>query len=129
MRSLFSIGSLVLVCAWLILSYLPVSIFSPPQLSMPGQAYFPIVLLLILFIFVAIQVELVRSTLRIFHADGPERHSPAPGCADPEPPAASERAAAEPFKLRFATEFIWTIVPLLATIGLAVLISWQWIHG
>lgn len=99
-------GSLLLVVGWLALSYgawLPESVrIEAPFIQVGG--WFQQVTVAILFVFVAIQLWLLRATARMVHhrrqTDG--------------------QALADRFPLSLLGELFWTALPLLLTIGLAV---------
>lgn len=99
-------GSLLLLIGWLALSY---GSWLPDRLriEMPLARYgywFQLTTVVILILFVFIQLWLLRSTFRLLHQRSqPDMHSMPHG-----------------FALRVWGEVFWTALPLLLTIGLAV---------
>lgn len=98
-------GSLLLLLGWLGVSYgawLPDSARLEAPVAYYGE-WFQRALLVVLFAFAAIQLWLVRATVRML------RRSPT-----------ESRPLPTTFALRLGSEIFWTALPLLMTIGLAV---------
>jgi heme/copper-type cytochrome/quinol oxidase subunit 2 len=99
-------GSLLLLIGWLALSY---SSWLPNrlQIEMPFVQYsgwFQVASVLVFLLFVIIQIWLLRSTFRLLHRR----------------PQTDSNSVPHGFVLRVWGEIFWTALPLLLTIGLAV---------
>ena len=109
MRTIVSIGILVCVVAWLVLSYVPSSLVSLPTIAFDGAwaaAWFPVLAAATLIAMVGIQAWLVFATARLLRR-----------------PADAELAETiHQFGLRVRPEAFWTVLPLVMTLGL-VLVS------
>lgn len=94
------------VILWIVLSYVPASLVSLPEVSIQAvaaNALFRRITVIGLIVFVALQVWLLISTMHIFRS-GDERKEVAEG----------------EFHLRRPAEFFWTVVPLIMTLALAL---------
>ena len=108
-RRILSYSLLSMVIAWLVMSYLPASIFSPPQASVRQNSdWFGLASLTILVIMAAIQMGLLGATARLVRAyrDRSQRTDP---------------ASVAMFELKLSRELFWTIVPLLMVFALGLL--------
>jgi len=106
MRYIVTGGILLATLGWLVLSYLPAVAAALPQVAFTGpvlQAALPWLAGVTLLIFLAIQADLVRATVRWF---GPTV----------EPVTAQ---AVREFNLPRGAEVFWTVLPLLGTLLLA----------
>lgn len=110
LQRLFAYAILVITLLWLVLNYIPASIVKIPQITYPPESdgrLFSYLLAGGVVLFVLLQVWLVVASLRMFRtADG------------------TENITARRFGLTQGTEAFWTAIPLLMTIGLAVVV-WQ----
>lgn len=105
MRSLVSIALLLVTIGWIILSYIPKSVLSLPNLTIGERlsTNSPLILGILLAIFIFIQVALVGSTWKMFRREPSQQR-------------------AQEFNLRERNELFWTALPLVSTIILAVAI-------
>ena len=101
-RSTLSIGILITVVIWLLLSYLSGTYLSLPQIeltSLFGTTLSRWLLALLISVFVAIQVEVVRATVQ---------------------KAGKNNASQQPLSLNRASEGFWAFLPLIATLVLVI---------
>jgi hypothetical protein len=107
MRYIVTGGILLATLGWLVLSYLPGITAALPKLAFDSalaQAVLPWLAGITLLAFLAIQADLVRATVRWF--------SPVV-----EPTTAQET---QEFNLQRGAEILWTVLPLLGTLLLAL---------
>ena len=113
LRTVLSYTLLLVVVLWLVLSYVPDSLVALPALSFGGEqigSLFQQALLFGLVIFVALQAWLLRSSVRMFR-----------------PSEQGEESLAQRFGLNASVEFVWTFIPLVMTLGLALLSHQTWL--
>ena len=113
LRTVLSYTLLLVVVLWLVLSYVPDSLVALPALSLGGEqigSLFQQALLFGLVIFVALQAWLLRSSVRMFR-----------------PSEQGEESQAQRFGLNASVEFVWTFIPLVMTLGLALLSHQTWL--
>jgi len=105
MRSIISILLLVVTVAWIILSYIPKSVLSLPNLTIgePLTTNSPLILGIILTLFIGIQLVLISSIWKMFRREPSSQH-------------------ADEFNLRAPNELFWSVLPLVSTIILTVVI-------
>lgn len=112
LQKLFGYTILLVTVLWLILSYIPVSVVTLPQISFATEGsgrLFQALLVGGFLIFVVLQIWLVVATKRLFRmADG------------------RQNGMAAEFGLNRTSEMIWTAIPLLMTIGLALASYQTW---
>ncbi|NJN83590.1 MAG: hypothetical protein HC802_15775 [Caldilineaceae bacterium] len=111
-RKLLTLLVLFGVVAWLVLSYVPASWSALPQFSLHGLAgngLFPILALVGLVVFIVIQLVLIWDTGSWFGSSDVELQS-----------------RLRKFELRKGPELFWTGLPLLMTIGLALLSYYEY---
>ena len=108
-RRILSYCLLMLTVAWLILSYVPASVISLPQISAYGNStWFGSAALLVLVSMALLQVGLLGATARFVRAYRAE----------------NQRSATTPgqiFHLKLISELFWTFVPLLIVLILGLL--------
>lgn len=107
MRYIVSGGILLATLGWLVLSYLPAVTAALPVVAFDSQAVqsaLPWLAGITLLVFIVIQIDLVRATMRWFGAS-----------VDP----ATAQAVRE-FNLLHGVEIFWTVLPLVGTVTLAV---------
>ncbi len=112
LQKLFGYAILLVTVLWLILSYIPVSVVTLPQIPFASEAsgrLFQVLLVGGFLIFVVLQIWLVVATKRLFRTEDGRRNE----------------MAAE-FGLNRTSEMIWTAIPLLMTIGLALASYQTW---
>lgn len=105
-RYIVTFALLGAVILWLVLSYAP---FPLPSLAFGTEvalAWFPALALILLGIFALIQVDLVRATVRMLQ----------------QPVDGALREVVQEFGLRTAREVLWTALPLVGTVFLAMLL-------
>ena len=112
LQKLFGYAILLVTVLWLVLSYVPDSVVTLPQVSFTSEGngrLFQVLLFGGFLIFVLLQIWLVNATWRLFRtADG------------------RQNAIAAEFGLNRTSEVIWTAIPLLMTIGLAAASYQTW---
>lgn len=108
-RSLWLVVTLVVVTGWLVLAYLPA--LTLPQLALPASLSAPLALVAAagLGLFLAIQGLLVNFTDAAVRRGRPD-----------------DRVAVADFNLNRGREFFWTVLPLLMTLGLALMTWGLW---
>ena len=105
-RYFVTFALLGVVILWLVLSYAPVSL---PQIAVASAtilAWFPALSMILLGVFALIQLDLVRATVQMLK----------------RPAGATEREAVEMFGLGTGREVLWTVLPLVGTVLLAMLL-------
>lgn len=108
-RYFLTFGTLLATIGWLVLSYMPVATARLPKLAFDGAAaawLLPALAAVSLVVFMALQVDLVGATVRMFR----------------RPDSATGDAIAL-FHLARGRELWWTVIPLASTMVLAV---WLW---
>lgn len=113
LQKLFGYAILLTTVLWLVLSYVPVSVVTLPQISFSSEGsgrLFQALLVGGFLIFLLLQVWLVNATKRLFRT-----------------PDGRENGMAAEFGLNRTSEMIWTAIPLLMTIGLAVASYQTWV--
>lgn len=106
MRYILTIGIMMAIAAWLVLSYAPASL---PVIAFPGaqaSAWFGGLAALSLAVFALIQGWLVYATGRLLR----------------RPATADLRQTVEQFHLSVGREVFWTALPLLITVVMAAAI-------
>lgn len=107
MRYVVSVGILIGVVAWLVLSYVPASLVSLPTIAFDGAwtaAWFPALAVVSLLAIVGIQSGLVFATVRMLR----------------RPADADLAKTIREFGLRVRPEAFWTVLPLVMTLGLVL---------
>ena len=117
-RIVVSVVSLGALLFWLVFSYVPASTFSLPTISYENEQVVRIFGLLLaagLIGFVAIQGWLVNVSARMFRSEGELRREEIRG----------------EFAMRRGREVLWTLIPLLMTVVLALLCypTWKWLFA
>jgi heme/copper-type cytochrome/quinol oxidase subunit 2 len=105
---------LAIVVLWLVFSYVPRHLVSLPNLSLQGPMFGLFAqwaLVASLVVFLAIQAWLIWVTVTFFRN-----------------PGKAGQIAPRAFGLKLSSELFWTAIPLVMTIGLA-LISYQTWYG
>ncbi|HRA67928.1 MAG TPA: hypothetical protein PL187_18000 [Caldilinea sp.] len=107
MRYIVTGGILAATLGWLVMSYLPSAAAALPQMAFDGAAapwLLPWLAGLSLLVFLVIQLDLVRATLRWYR---------------PSATPAISQALVE-FSLPRGQELFWTVLPVLGTVILAL---------
>lgn len=105
-RSLLSIGSLIAIIGWLVLSYLPASVFSPPVFGIGGELSSNVILSVLVLVFIFTSGLVVRSTWRSL-----------------VPVVLSDENRA---RCWLSTEIFWAVVPLVITLVVVLLSYYAW---
>ena len=112
LQKLFGYAILVIALLWLVLSYIPASVVTIPQIFYPleGDGHlFSYLLVGGFIVFIILQVWLVVASVQMFRGtDG------------------KENEMATRFGLTRGVEAFWTAIPLLMTIGLDVVVWQMW---
>lgn len=111
-RYLLTFITFLAVAGWLFFSYVPSALYFLPSISFPdlwSGRLSQSMAVVTLVTFLAVQGVIVYSTLRLSHRG---------------------RSAAqnEGMKLSLVAEFFWTILPLVMTLGLAVIGYGAWVN-
>lgn len=109
-RYFLTFGTLLATLGWLVLSYMPAVATRLPKLAFDGDVaawMLPLLAVVSLVGFMALQVDLVGATVRMFRSRA--------GSADGE--------AIALFCLTRGREVFWTVIPLASTMVLA---AWLW---
>lgn len=105
MRKFFSYGLLLVTILWLVANYLPESVLVLPKASL--EKIIPVamqqgIFVVLMVLFIAIQISLIFSTNRLFHANKNAAELPA--------------QALDKFGLKRGPEVFWTSVPVAMTL-------------
>lgn len=114
MRVVLTVFILLAVIAWLVLSYLPQAAAALPPIAFPAAVtggIFPALAVVSLAVFLGLQLWLVADTDAVVKR----------WLRQAEPHA-------EPFRLSRAAELLWTALPILMTLALAVA-GYRWWAG
>ena len=117
MRKIFSYSILMVTVLWLVLSYIPSSFIQLPQFSFHVQwieSLFPSLMATSLVVFLAIQLILVRSTIRFCN--------PSDAGQKTAQNTAQNTGQTTTIQLNTSAEIFWTAIPIVMTLLLAAVV-------